>query len=159
MYCQSGDLSCQGIRGSVRAEVSDGDVRLIGIEGSIDTGVNLGKTYVQHISSTSVSLKSSAGHVWLSLGSVSSGDFRCKSVDGDINLLINGELACELLVEASAGGEIVPVILPWRRLLERSEDRLHGILAGNGAFIHLVSQGGKIYIQEPWTNIFPPPPR
>jgi len=159
IYCQSGDLNCQRIMGNIRAKVNDGDARLIGIEGSIDTAVKLGRTYVRDISSTSVSLRSSEGDIWLSLDSVSNGYFRCESTDGDINLLTNGELACELLVEANAGGEIIPVVLPWQRLLERSEDRLHGILTRDGAFIHLASQGGKIYIQEPWTSTFPLSPR
>ncbi|MFC1715673.1 hypothetical protein ACFL6S_18545 [Candidatus Poribacteria bacterium] len=156
-YCQSGDLGCERIKGKVRVQVNGGDARLMGIEGPIDAGVTRGNTDVRDISSAHVSLKSSEGDIWLNLNSVSSGEFRCESVGGDINLLTNGELACELLAEASEGGRISPVILPWQKLLERSESKLHGILMGGGASISLIARGGKIYIQEPWMNIFSAP--
>ena len=156
-YCQSGDLGCERIKGKVAVQANGGDVRLIGIEGAIDADVTRGNTDVRDISSTDVSLKSSEGDIWLSLDSVSSGEFRCENVAGDINLLTNGELACELLVEATEGGRISPVILPWQQLLERSEGKLHGILMGGGASISLIARGGKIYIQEPWINAFPVP--
>lgn len=155
VYCQSGDLGCERINGNLKARISGGDARLMGIQGSIDADVKSGNTDVRDISSTNVSLKSTEGDIWLSLNSVKSGNFRCESVGGDINLLTNGELSCELLVEATEGGKISPVILPWQRLLERSENKLHGILMDGGASITLISQGGKIYIQEPWMNEFP----
>ncbi len=156
-YCQSGNLSCERIKGNVKVRVNGGDVRLMGIEGAIDADVTRGNTDVRDISSNHVSLKSSEGDICLSLDSVRSGEFRCESTAGDINLLTNGELACELLVEAAEGGSIAPVILPWQRLLERSEGKLHGILMGGGASINLIARGGTIYIQEPWTNTSPIP--
>jgi hypothetical protein len=155
--CQSGDLGCQQIRGNVKARVNGGDVRLMGIEGSIDVSVIRGNSDVRGISSSDVTLKATEGNIWLSLDSVSSGRFRCENDKGDINLLTNGELTCELLVEATKGGRISPVILPWQRLLERSEGKLHGILRGGGASISLITQSGNIYIQESWMNVFPTP--
>jgi len=157
VHCQSGDLGCERIRGNVKVQVNGGDARLMGIEGMIDADITSGNTDVRDISSNSVSLKSTEGNIWLSLDSVNSGQFRCESVKGDINLLTNGELACELLVEATDGGRISPVILPWQNLLERSENKLHGILAGGGASVNLIARGGKIYIQESWMNMFPIP--
>lgn len=157
MSCQSGDLGCERIKGSVKARVNGGDVRLMGIEGSIDANVIRGNSEVRGISSDNVSLKAMEGNIWLSLDSVSSGIFRCENDKGDINLLSNGELSCELLVEATRGGRISPVILPWQRLLERSESKLHGILRNGGASISLVTESGRIYIQESWMNTFPVP--
>ncbi|MFC1716209.1 DUF4097 family beta strand repeat-containing protein [Candidatus Poribacteria bacterium] len=156
--CQSGDLGCERIKGNVRVQVNGGDVRLMGIEGPIDADVTRGNTDVRDISSTHVSLKSSEGDIWLSLNSVSSGEFRCESVGGDINLLINGELACELLAEATGSGRVSPVILPWQKLLERSKNKLHGILMEGGAFINLTSRGGNLYIQKALMDIFPTSP-
>ena len=157
MNCQSGDLGCERIKGNVKARVNGGDVRLMGIEGSIDANVIRGNSEVRGISSENVSLKAMEGNIWLSLNSVSSGIFRCENDKGDINLLSNGELSCELLVEATRGGRISPVILPWQRLLERSESKLHGILRNGGASISLVTESGRIYIQESWMNTFPVP--
>jgi DUF4097 and DUF4098 domain-containing protein YvlB len=157
VYSRSGDLGCEHISGSVRAKVNGGDVRLMGINGSIYANVIRGNSEVRNISSTDVTLKATEGNIWLSLDSVSSGNFRCENDKGDINLLTNGELSCELLVEATMGGRLSPVILPWQRLLERSEGKLHGILKDGGASISLITQSGRIYIQEPWTNKFPMP--
>ena len=157
VYCESGDLGCERIKGDIKARVNGGDARLMGIEGAIDANVTRGNSDVRDVSSTSVSLKSTEGNIWLSLGPVNSGEFRCDNSGGDVNLLTNGELACELLVEATEGGRILPVMLPWQRLLERSESKLHGILMGGGASISLMTRGGKIYIQEPRMNIFPVP--
>ena len=156
-YCESGDLVCERIKGNIKARVNGGDVRIIGIEGAIDTDVTRGNSDVRNVSSANVSLKSTEGDIWLSLDSVNSGEFRCDNSGGDVNLLINGELACELLVEATEGGRILPVMLPWQRLLERSESKLHGILMGGGASISLIVRGGKVYIQESWMNVFPTP--
>jgi hypothetical protein len=155
VYCQSGDLGCEQIKGNVKAQVNGGDARLMGIEGSIDTHVIRGNSEVRGISSTDVALKATEGDIWLSLDSVSSGSFRCENDKGDINLLTKGELSCELLVEATEGGRIAPMTLPWQRLLERSEGKLHGILKGGGASISLITKGGKIYIQESWMSTFP----
>ena len=157
IYCESGDLGCERIKGDIKARVNGGDARLMGIEGAIDADVTRGNSDVRDVSSTSVSLKSTEGDIWLSLDSVNSGEFRCDSSGGDVNLLTNGELACELLVEATDGGRILPVMLPWQRLLERSESKLHGILMGGGASISLMTRGGKVYIQEPCMNMFPAP--
>lgn len=155
VYCQSGDLGCEQIKGNIKAQVNGGDARLMGIEGSIDIDVMRGNSEVRGISSTDVTLKATEGDIWLSLDSVSSGKFRCENNKGDINLLTKGELACELLVEATEGGRIAPMTLPWQQLLERSEGKLHGILKGGGASISLITRGGKIYIQESWMNTFP----
>ncbi|MFC1719015.1 hypothetical protein ACFL6S_35515, partial [Candidatus Poribacteria bacterium] len=104
------------------------------------------------------SLKAAEGNIWLSLDSVNSGRFRCESTKGDVNLLTNGELSCELIVETTDGGMISPTILPWQRLIERSEDKLHGILSDGGANISLFARDGKIYIQESQMIAFPTPP-
>lgn len=157
LYCQSGDLGCERITGDIKAWVNGGDIRLMSIEGAINASSNRGNTEVRDISSDDVMIKTSEGNIWLSLNSVSMGRFRCESDKGDINILSNGELSCELLVEASMGGRISPVILPWQRLLERSETRLRGILNKGGASISLITQGGRVYIQEPWTKTFPVP--
>ena len=154
-YCESGDLGCEQIKGSVKAEVNGGDARLMGIEGSLDVDVLRGNSEVRGISSADVNLKASEGDIWLNLNSVSSGRFRCENDKGDINLLTNGDLACELVVEATEGGRIAPMTLPWQQLLERSEGKLHGILKGGGASISLSTRGGRIYIQESWTSTFP----
>jgi hypothetical protein len=156
-HCQSGDLGCEQIKGSVKAQVNGGDTRLMGIEGSIDVDVIRGNSDVRDISSDSVSLKSTEGNIWLSLDSVSSGKFHCENSGGDINLLTKGELACELLLEATEGGQISPVILPWQQLLERSATKLHGVLSGGGAFVNLSTRGGSIYIQESWMSASPVP--
>ena len=158
VYCESGDLGCERIKGDIKARVNGGDARLVGIEGAVDSDVTRGNSDVRDISSPSVSLKSTEGNIWLSLNSVNSGKFRCDSSGGNVNLLTKGELACELLMEAKEGGRILPVMLPWQRLLERSENRLHGILMGGGASISLMTRGGNIYIQEPCMNMFPVPP-
>jgi len=155
VYCQSGDLGCEQIKGDIKAHVNGGDARLMGIEGAINVNVIRGNSEVRGISSTDVTLKATEGDIWLSLDAVSSGRFRCENNKGDINLLTKGDLACELLVEATEGGRIAPMILPWQRLLERSEGKLHGILKGGGASISLITRGGKIYIQESWMNTFP----
>jgi len=150
VHCQSGDLTCQRLKGNIKVRVNGGDLRLMGIEGTIDVDIIRGRSDVRDISSTDVSLKSTEGDIWLSLDSVSSGQFRCESTKGDINLLNNGELSCELLVEVTDGGQICPAMLPWQRLLGRSEHKLHGILMDGGASISLASHGGRIFIQEPW---------
>ena len=150
VHCQSGDLTCQRLKGNIKVRVNGGDLRLMGIEGAIDVDIIRGRSDVRDISSTDVSLKSTEGDIWLSLDSVSSGQFRCESTKGDINLLNNGELSCELLVEVTDGGQICPAMLPWQRLLGRSEHKLHGILMDGGASISLASHGGRIFIQEPW---------
>jgi hypothetical protein len=155
--CQSGDLGCERIKGNIKSWVNGGDIRLMGIDGTINANATRGNVEVRNIISNDVMLKSSEGNIWLTLDSVSSGRFRCENDKGDINLLTNGELACELLVEASMGGRISPVILPWQRLLERSESKLRGILNGGGASINLITQGGRIYIQESWAKGFPMP--
>lgn len=152
IYCESGDLGCEKINGNVKAQINGGDTRLMGIEGIIDVNVVRGNGEVRDIISDDVTLRATEGNLWLNLNSVNSGRFRCENKRGDINLLINGELACELLVEATEGGRIYPVTLPWQQLLERSEGKLHGILKGGGASISLITQGGKIYIQESWIN-------
>ncbi len=150
VHCQSGDLTCQRLKGNIKVRVNGGDLRLMGIEGAIDVDITRGRSDVRDISSTDVSLKSTEGDIWLSLDSVNSGQFRCESTKGDINLLNNGELSCELLVEVTDGGQICPAMLPWQRLLGRSEHKLHGILMDGGASINLASHGGRIFIQEPW---------
>lgn len=155
LHCQSGDLGCEQIKGDVKARINGGDARLMGINGSIDVNVIRGNGEVRDINSPNVTLKATGGNIWLSLDSVNSGHFLCENKDGDINLLISGDLACELLVEATEGGRISPVSLPWQKLLERSEGKLHGILKGGGASINLISRGGKIYIQESWIKTFP----
>jgi hypothetical protein len=155
IYCQSGDLGCEQIKGNVRGHVNGGDARLMGIEGSLDVEVIRGNSEIRGISSTDVTLKATEGDIWLNLDSVSSGRFRCENNKGDINLLTRGELSCELLVQATEGGRIAPMTLPWQRLLERSEGKLHGILKGGGASVSLITRGGKIYIQESWMNTFP----
>jgi hypothetical protein len=156
-YCQSGDLVCENIKGDVRARVNGGDVRLMGVEGSIHVNTTRGSSEVRNISSKDVALKGVEGNIWLTLNSVSSGSFRCETDKGDINLLTNGELSCELLAEATKGGRISPSILPWQQLLERSESKIHGILKDGGASISLITQGGMIYIQEPLMSTFPMP--
>ena len=153
VHCKSGDLGCEWIKGNVKVRVNGGDARLIEIEGSIDVSVIRGNSNIQNISSTDVSLKATDGDIWLTLNSVKSGRFRCESSKGDINLLTNGELACELIVETSDGAIISPVALPWQQLLERSEGRLRAILMGGGANVSLVAKDGKIYIQESRMNI------
>jgi hypothetical protein len=157
LQCQSGDMGCEHIKGNIKTRVNGGDVRIMGAEGSIYVNTIRGNTVVRDILSSDVSLKSIEGDIWLTLKSVSSGSFRCENDKGDINLLTDGELACELLVEATKGGRISPVILPWQRLLERSEEKMRGILNGGGASISLITQGGQIYIQEPWMNTFSMP--
>jgi len=52
---------------------------------------------------------------------------------------------------------ISPTILPWKKLLERSESKLHGILMDGGANIDLKASDGRIYIQESTMNSFPIP--
>ena len=153
--CESGDLGCEQINGNIKAYVNGGDARLMGVEGAIDVTVIRGSGEVRDISSPDVNLKATEGDIWLTLDSVSSGNFRCENEEGDINLLLNGELACELLVEATEGGRISPLTLPWQKLLERSEGKLHGILNNGGATISLATKGGKIYIQESWLKRFP----
>jgi len=157
VYSQSGDLGCEHIRGNIKARVNGGDVRLMGVQGSVYANTIRGNTEVRDISSSEVILKATEGDIWLSLDSVSNGNFRCENDKGDINLLTNGDLSCELLVEATKGGRLSPVILPWQRLLERAEGKLHGILKDGGASVSLITQSGKIYIQESWTNKFPMP--
>ena len=157
MCCYSGDLGCEQVKGNIKAQVNGGDARLMGIEGSIDANVVQGNTQVRGISSSDVNLRATEGDIWLALDSVSSGRFLCESDKGDVNLLTNGDLACELLVEATEGGRISPVIMPWQQLLERSEGKLHGILKSGGAFVGLTAHGGKIYIQESWMNTFAVP--
>ena len=155
--CQSGDVGCQHIKGNIRVRLSGGDTRLTGIEGEVDTEVVNGNCDVRDIQSSDVNLKVSNGDIWLGLDSVSSGRFQCKNEGGDINLLINGELSGELIAEATDGGRIAPVTLPWQKLLGRSEGKLHGIIKDEGAFINLATTGGKIYIQEPWDHSFSAP--
>lgn len=157
VYSRSGDLGCERINGNIKARVNGGDARLMGTQGSIYVNAIRGNTEVRNISSNDVTLKAAEGNIWLSLDSVTSGKFRCESDKGDINLLTNGELSCELLVEATMGGSLFPVILPWQRLLKRSEGKLHGILRDGGASVSLITQSGRIYIQEPWTTKFPMP--
>ncbi len=152
LRCQSGDLSCQHINGKVEARVNGGDVRLTRIEGSIHANSIRGSSKVWDILSEDVTLKTTEGDIYLTLDSVSKGRFRCENDEGDINLLTNGELACELLAEATKGGRIAPVTLPWQRLLERSESKLRGVLGGGGAYINLITQNGRIYIQDSWMN-------
>lgn len=156
IHCKSGDLGCEWIKGNVKVRVNGGDARLIEIEGSIDVNVIRGNSNIRNISSTDVSLKAAEGDIWLTLNSVNSGRFRCESSKGDINLLTDGELACELIVETSHGAMISPVVLPWQQLLERSEGRLRAILMGGGAHVSLIAKDGKIYIQESQMNTFPP---
>lgn len=150
MYCQSGDLGCENIKGNVKARVNGGDIRLMGIDGSINANVIRGNSEVRNINSNDVILNATEGDIWLSLNAVNSGRFRCANDKGDINLLTNGELSCELLVEATKGGRISPIILPWQKLLERSESKLRGVLNGGGAYVSLITQSGRIYIQESW---------
>jgi hypothetical protein len=155
VYCQSGDLGCERIKGNVKVRVNGGDVRLTGIAGSISADVTNGNCELRDISSTDVALKAAGGDIWLGLGSVTDGRFKCDNEDGDINLLIDGELAGEIIAEAIGGGRIAPVSLPWQKLLGRSENKLHGILKDGGASINLLTQSGRIYIQESWKNTFP----
>jgi len=155
LHCKSGDLGCEGITGNVKALVNGGDARLMEIEGSIDVNVIRGNSDTRNISSTDVSLKATEGDIWLTLDSIRSGRFQCESSNGDINLLTNGELACELIVETSHGAVISPVVLPWQQLLERSENKLRAILMDGGAHVSLKAKGGKIYIQESRMNAFP----
>lgn len=157
VYCQSGDLLCERIKGNIKSQIHGGDARIMGAEGALDISVARGNTDIRNISSTDVSAKSIDGDIWLTLDSINSGWFRCESRLGDINLLTNGELSCELIVEASDGGQISPVILPWQRLLERSENKLHGVLMEGGANVNLSTSGGRIYIQESWINTSPTP--
>lgn len=154
-YCQGGDLSCQYIKGNIEARVNGGDARLMEIEGDIYVNSIRGNSKVRDILSRDVTLKATEGDICLSLDAVSKGSFRCENDKGDINLLTKGELTCELLMEATKGGSIAPVILPWQTLMERSEGKIHGILKGGGAYISLVTQSGRIYIQESWMNTFP----
>ncbi|MFC1712221.1 DUF4097 family beta strand repeat-containing protein [Candidatus Poribacteria bacterium] len=156
--CKSGDLGCEWVSGNIKIQVNGGDARLIEIEGPIDVKVIRGNTDIRNISSTDVSLKTTEGNIWLSLDSVKGGRFRCESTKGDVNLLTNGELSCELIVETTDGGMISPTILPWQKLLQRSEGRLHGILMGGGAQISLLARDGKIYIQESQISTFSMPP-
>lgn len=157
VYCESGDLNCQRIRGNTKAQINGGDVRLMGVEGAIDVDIVRGNGDIREIRSGDVSLKATEGNIWFSLNSVSSGQFRCEAIDGDINLLTNGDLSCEMLVEVTDGGTISPTILPWQKLLGRSESKLHGILMNGGAHIGLKSKGGRIYIQELALSSFPIP--
>ncbi|MBD3185064.1 DUF4097 family beta strand repeat protein [Candidatus Poribacteria bacterium] len=155
LHCQSGDLGCEHMKGNIKARVNGGDIRISDVEGSIYINAIRGNTKVRDIVSKDVTLKTTEGDISLNLDSVKSGRFRCENDKGDINLLTNGDLECELLMEATKGGKIAPVILPWQRLLERSESKVHGILKNPGASISLVTQSGRIYIQESWMNSFP----
>lgn len=150
LNCQSGDLGCEHVKGDVKVLTNGGDARLISIEGAIYVNSIRGNTDIRNIQSSNVIVKSEDGDISLNLNSVSSGQFRCENNKGNINLITSGEVSCELLVEATKGGRIAPVILPWSRLLERSQNKLHGILKDGGAAISLITQSGTIYIQESW---------
>lgn len=148
IYCQSGDLACEKIKGNIKSQVNGGDARLVLIEGSINANVMKGNCEARGIKSKDVALKVTEGNIWLTLDLATSGSFRCENKDGDINLIFNGEMSGELLAEAIDGGRIAPVMLPWKKLLGRSESKIHGIIKGEGAFINLITRSGKIYIQE-----------
>lgn len=150
VHCQNGDLVCESIKGKVVARAQGGDIRLIGIDGVIDASVARGNADVRKISSTDVTLKCIEGKISLSLDSIDSGTFLCESTSGDIDLYNTGKLACELVAEIADDGLISPVLLPWQSLIDRSDNKLHGILMGGGAKINLKAKNGKIYIQDPW---------
>ncbi|MBD3182131.1 hypothetical protein GF312_07560 [Candidatus Poribacteria bacterium] len=150
IYCQSGDLGCEQIKGELNIRVNGGDTRLIGIDGSIDISANKGNCDIRDINSDNINISSKEGDIWLNLASVSNGNFICMNEIGDINVLLDGDLSGELIAEATNGGQIAPVALPWQKLLGRSENKLHGILKEGGASINLSTRGGRIYIQETW---------
>ena len=150
LECQSGDLGCENVKGDVRVMMNGGDTRLIGIEGDIQVNSINGNAHIRNIRSNNVIIKADEGDISLDLNSVNSGQFRCENDKGDINLITGDEISCELLIEASKDGKIAPLIIPWNRLFERSQYKLHGIIKDGGASINIITQSGTVYIQESW---------
>lgn len=143
--CESGDLRGEGIRADIEAQVRGGDADLSGVEGEIAVTAAQGDIRAREISSTRVHLTAHGG-ISLSLGAISRGDFRCETRGGDIELSIARNSACALAAEVADGGTICPAGLPWTELSERSQRTLRGTLRGGGATIHLVANGGRVYI-------------
>lgn len=143
--CESGDLRCEGLRADLEAQVRGGDANLFGIEGEITVAAAQGNIQCREVSSTRVHLTAHGG-ISLSLGTIGRGDFRCETQGGDIELYIARDSACALSAEVADGGTICAADLPWTDLSERSGRTLKGTLRGGGASVHLVANGGRIYI-------------
>lgn len=150
--CESGDLGGEYINGDIRCQVNGGDVRLVNVIGAIEVNTIRGNTNLRKFQSQDVNVNSLDGHISIELGPVSSGSFRCENDKGEINILISDDISCELIAEVSKDGRLTPIVLPWNKLLERSQNRLHGILKDGGATIKLITQSGIIYIQESWVR-------
>jgi hypothetical protein len=145
LECESGDLRCEGLRADLEAQVRGGDANLFGIEGEIAVAAAQGNIQCREISSTQVRLTAHGG-ISLSLGTIGRGDFRCETQGGDIELCIARDSACALSAEVADGGTICAADLPWTDLSERSGRTLKGTLRGGGASIHLIANGGRVYI-------------
>jgi hypothetical protein len=143
--CESGDLRCEHICADLEARVRGGDADLFGIEGEIALTAESGNIRAREVRSTRAHL-TAQGHISLSLGAIARGDFRCETRGGDIELILARDSACALSAETSDGGTICPADLPWTELSERSHRTLRGTLRGGGATLHLVANGGRIYI-------------
>ena len=145
LECESGDLRCERIRGDIEARLRGCDANLFGIEGEITLNATRGSIRVREVRSTRMHLTADGG-ISLFLDTVDGGNYRCETHDGDIELSLPRDSACDLSAEATDGGIICPVELPWTELSERSQQGVQGTLGGGGASIQLVTKDGRIYI-------------
>jgi hypothetical protein len=145
---KSGDLRIEDIQGSLNARIDGGDVEVIGVNGDVEVHTRRGDIDVREVHGQHAGLRAEEGSVALAIGPVESGTYRCESDGEDVTLRLTEGTACTIEAEATDGGRIAPVTLPWRELTEWSAERLRGTLRGGGATITLRTKGGEVYIRE-----------